>query len=130
MFFKRKNKQENEPKSPSLFVVPDESVINGDIQSTHNIRLDGDVVGKIVTNSRIVISAGARVKGNIKCKEILIYGFVEGNILATEYIELKGEAHIKGNLVSQKIQTDLGVTIDGKTKIVKDNLDQLHGASV
>lgn len=52
----------------------------GHIQSTTDIRIDGQVEGNINSSSKIVIGLTGNVKGNISCVDLTVEGAVDGDI--------------------------------------------------
>ena len=62
---------------PSLF-------LKGELSGEEDVIIEGQYKGKIdLTNHNILVGNGARVKGDIRVKNITIKGSVEGNIEAS-----------------------------------------------
>ena len=56
-------------------------VVEGDIRTTKDIRIDGTLVGTVQTNGRLVLGPASKVTGGVNSPSIDIYGQVEGDRL-------------------------------------------------
>ena len=52
--------------------------INGDIESSGDIRFDGTLKGNLKTKGKVVIGATGIIKGEVSCKNSDVEGKVEG----------------------------------------------------
>ena len=68
------------------------TIIQGDITSSADFRLDGHLIGNFQSKGKIVIGPAGSVKGNIICKNCDIEGKFEGKILVLEILNLKAVA--------------------------------------
>ena len=59
------------------------TMVEGDIKTKNDIRIDGAVKGKIITSSRLVLGNSANIEGNIECVNVDVMGTVNGDILGT-----------------------------------------------
>jgi len=93
--------------------------ITGDIESKGDLRIDGWISGKIVTNGKIVVGTEGHVKGNIHCKTADIAGEVIADIEIEELIILKETAHLNGNISTKKISIEPGAIFTGNCNMGK-----------
>jgi cytoskeletal protein CcmA (bactofilin family) len=99
---------------PSLF-------LKGELTGEEDVVIEGQYKGKIdLENHNIMVGSGAKVKGDIRVKNITINGAVEGNIDASGRIFISEEGQMKGDLKAPKISIMEGAKFKGSVKIEKD----------
>ena len=85
--------------------------ITGQLESTENIQIDGEVEGD-VRGVCVKVGQGAKVKGTVSGEEVELAGTVDGKIEAKKVL-LTGTAHMSGDVVHQDIRIESGAFIDG-----------------
>jgi cytoskeletal protein CcmA (bactofilin family) len=85
--------------------------ITGQLESTEDIRIDGEVDGDIHGVS-VTVGSGAKVKGSVYGKTVELSGTIEGKIEAQKVI-LTSTAHMSGDVIHQDIKIESGAYIDG-----------------
>jgi len=88
--------------------------ITGQLESTENIQIDGQIDGD-VRGVNVKVGNGAKVKGTVYGEEVELAGTVEGKIEAKKVV-LTGTAHMSGDVVHQDITIQSGAHIDGHCK--------------
>ena len=89
------------------------TVINGDVLSENDFRLDGQIDGNIVCKGKIIIGQKGIIKGNTDCLSAEICGTVEGDIKASERLILKSTSNIKGNIYCPMLEIEPNATFNG-----------------
>lgn len=100
------------------------TLIEGNISSPADFRLDGHLVGNFQSKGKIVIGPAGSVKGDIVCKNCDIEGKFEGKILVTEILNLKSKAVIHGEVICGKLSVEPGAEFSA-TCIMKPNVKNL-----
>ncbi|HEY5336559.1 MAG TPA: polymer-forming cytoskeletal protein [Rhizomicrobium sp.] len=95
----------------STSVISKALKITGQLESTENIQIEGEVNGDIRAAS-VKVGSNAKVKGNVYGEEVELAGSVEGKIEAKKVI-LTRTAHMSGDVVHQDITIESGAFIDG-----------------
>ena len=99
---------------PSLFM-------KGEISGEEDVVIEGQYKGKIfLENNNILVGLGAKIKGDIRVKNITINGTVEGNINASGKILISEEGQMKGDLKAPKISIMDGARFKGSVRIEKE----------
>lgn len=110
---------------PIRSLVGEGTRIEGQLQFTDGLRIDGEVVGDVVAQgdgpSIVVISEKARVAGKVKAAHVIINGSVEGPVLSDELLELQPKARIVGDVSYQALEMHQGATIDGQLHPLKSD---------
>ncbi len=96
------------------------SSITGNLRINGFVRLDGDINGNLETDGNIIIGDGARIKGDVKAKAVIVGGIVVGNILAQESIKLLSDSAVLGDVISRKVQVEDKATFHGHCISIKD----------
>ncbi len=94
-------------------IVGHGSSFKGDIVVHGFFRVDGDFLGTITTEGRILVSTTGRIKGSLTGRDIVVSGVVKGDLYATERITLLASALVVGNLFAPRIQMERGVLVEG-----------------
>ncbi len=84
------------------------TIINGNILSHADFRLDGELVGNFTCKGKIVIGPAGSVKGDIICKNADIEGRFEGKIQVSEVLNVKSKASIHGEVICGKLSVEPG----------------------
>ena len=106
----------------STFLGPDAS-IEGTIEFTGTIRLDGNVKGKIYSDSgTVIVGETAIINANVIVDVAVIMGEVNGTIDARDKIEVHPPGRVVGDIRSPEILIDAGVVFNGKCAMKKQAL--------
>lgn len=101
-------------ESPGVSIISKALKITGQLESTENIRIDGEVDGD-VRGVSVTVGGGAKVKGTVYGDEIELSGTVEGKIEGRKVV-LTGTAHMSGDVVHQDIKIESGAYINGNCR--------------
>ena len=103
---------------PIKSLIAQGSKIEGNLQFTEGLRIDGEVLGDTRANpeqsSILVISEAALVQGEIRADHVIINGTVRGPVYATELLELQPKARIEGDVYYRALEMHQGAVISGK----------------
>ncbi|UER67436.1 polymer-forming cytoskeletal protein [Borrelia sp. BU AG58] len=119
----------NNKKTASTFVFDEIKTIvgkndffKGELISNNFIRIDGDFLGNISSNKRVIIGETGRIKSNINADEIVVSGVVFGNIYADNKVKVFQSGCVIGNISCRSIEVEEGAIIDGYMNIGTGNL--------
>src|SRR5438477_11960218 len=85
--------------------------VTGQLESEEDIQVDGHIEGDIKAR-KVIIGAGATVKGTVSGQDVELSGTVTGKIEATSVL-LSKSARIIGDVVHQTLQIEKGAYVDG-----------------
>jgi len=91
--------------------------IEGNIISDGNIRIDGDLSGRIESKAKVVIGSTSHVEGDIICANADIMGKVTGNIYVTEKTSLKSSCELNGDIQTGSLSIEPGARFNGKCQM-------------
>ncbi|WP_269226692.1 bactofilin family protein [Flavobacterium eburneipallidum] len=93
------------------------TIINGDIISQADFRLDGELTGNFQTKGKIVIGPAGSVTGDIICKNADIEGKFNGKIKVAEVLNIKSKASIYGEVICGKLSVEPGADFSASCKM-------------
>ena len=108
----------NDQNAPAPTLISKGCVIHGRIESDVFVRIDGHIKGDLLIKEGLIIGENGIIEGNIKSKEIVVFGRVKGNIVA-DSIEIKSTGNILGELNTNSLQVDTGATYIGNVTMDK-----------
>lgn len=102
-------------------IAPGTVIIGGEIKTQCDIRFDGDYTGNITSDSRVIIGEGARLKGEIRCSNLDVWGTLEGDVFVKDTMTIKSEATFTGHIQSGRLVIELGAKFEGDNHPYVDN---------
>ena len=90
--------------------------IIGDIQSHGNIRLDGDMVGNVHSESKVVLGQTCVMEGKLFAQNAEVSGNITGEITVSDLLILKSSAIVNADVVYGKIMIEDGAVLNGSVK--------------
>ena len=117
MFKKDEKKVANEELSNSSKTIGKGTTIEGNLETYGNIRVDGRIVGNIITKSKLVLGQTSFVDGNVLAQNAEVLGEIKGKIEVTELLTLKPSSVIHGDIVTNKLIVETGAKFNGGCKM-------------
>jgi cytoskeletal protein CcmA (bactofilin family) len=107
----------NEVDASSINIIRNGTEITGDITCKGDIRIDGKLVGNLVSEGKVVVGENGIVEGTIKCAYATISGGLKVNISVNELLTLKATANLVGEITTNKLQIEPGANFSGNCKM-------------
>ena len=108
----------NKPQNRIDCLIGAGTIINGDINFSGGLRVDGHVRGNVISAEdkpgTLVLSDQARIEGEIRVAHAVINGTVVGPVNAVEYVELQGKANVTGDVHYRTLEIQLGAVVQGR----------------
>lgn len=111
------NKNKTEEANAALRVMNQfgqGTVLNGDITTEGDIRIDGRVNGSVTSKSKTVVGATGVIEGDINCQNAYIDGRVNGSIEVSELLILSKTAYVVGDIKIKKLVVEEGAKFNGR----------------
>ena len=96
------------------------ATINGDLISSSDIRVDGVINGKVLSDGKIVVGEQAGLSGSLFCTNLDFWGKMEGDIYVKDTLCIKSTATVNGNIHVNKLQVEMGAQINGTCKMISE----------
>ena len=94
--------------------------VTGELRSQTDIRVDGRVNGKMVSEGRIVVGEGAVIEGEIHCCDLDLWGSVKGEVYVRNMLSVKSSASVEGGIHVRRLQVELGAAINGSCHMISE----------
>ena len=123
----------SKPQTPAVNVnevsrISTGTVINGEINSPNDIRIDGAFEGKLVCKGRVVVGEKAVIKGDIICENLDFWGRLEGSLYVKDILSLKDTCEVAGDLHVKRLAVELGARFNGACRMLTEGeFDKLAG---
>ncbi len=115
-----KNKQESmavQDASNSSNIIGKGTIVEGNIETYGNIRIEGKVNGSVKSKSKIALGQSSYVDGNIIAQNAEISGEVKGVVEVSDQLILRPTAVISGDIVTNKLIVEAGASFNGGCKM-------------
>ena len=95
--------------------------IKGDLCSSTDIRVDGQVDGTLYTEGKAVVGESARLSGKLFGTTIDFWGKMDGDIFVRDTLSLKSSSVVNGNIHVRRIQVEMGAQINGTCNMITED---------
>ncbi len=117
MLTSKEQKREAEEISNSSNVIGKGTILEGNIETFGNIRIEGKVIGNIKSKSKIALGNSSHVEGNISAQNADIEGEVKGKLEISEMLVLKSTSVVYGDISTGKLVVEPGAAFNGSCKM-------------
>lgn len=93
------------------------TIIQGDIETYGNLRLEGKLIGNIKCKSKVAQGEGAVIEGNVTAQNAEFAGQIIGKVEISELLVLKASCIITGDIITNKLSIEPGATFNGTCKM-------------
>ena len=111
------SKTHSKPQTQIDSLIGGNTVIDGDLNFTGGLRIDGQVNGNVLATqgkpSTLVLSEKARVNGEVSVTHLVVNGIITGSVSASEYLELQSKAKVIGDVHYTTLEIQLGAIVEG-----------------
>jgi cytoskeletal protein CcmA (bactofilin family) len=113
MFFRKQKPvgNDNLPVAQMATVIGSGTLIEGNIDTAGELRIEGSVRGSVRAGTCIVEGAGL-VEGDMSAGDVIVYGQVIGPVEAT-HVHLQDGATVEGDITSDTIAIETGARLTG-----------------
>lgn len=94
-------------------IIGKDTVITGTLDIKGALRVDGTVIGKVISSDCVTIGASGTVEAEIESNTAVIAGKLTGNVHATEKIELQAKCEMSGDLKTKSLVIEQGAIFCG-----------------
>jgi cytoskeletal protein CcmA (bactofilin family) len=91
--------------------------IKGDLSFEGSFRIDGHFIGKIDSDSILIVGENGKVEADVKIGNIIINGEVKGTIQAKEKVEVNAKGRVIGAIITPKLAVEEGAYLEANCQI-------------
>lgn len=118
------SKDKSQPAGPqALNLIGAGTSISGDVSSSGDLRLDGNLIGTLQSKSKVVLGPNAMLEGNLIAQNADVAGKIIGTVEVNDTLVLKASAVIEGDIIARKLVIEAGARFNG-------NCTMNHGENV
>lgn len=93
------------------------SILQGDLEFTGGLRVDGHVKGHVTAQDNnkgtLVLSESGTIEGDVNVPHVVVNGTVNGNIVSSGHVELQASAKVTGDIHYKAVEMELGAILNG-----------------
>ncbi len=90
------------------------TIIEGNVTSNGDIRIDGNLKGNLTTKGKVIIGDSGKLSGEVHCKNLDVEGLVEGKAFVNELMSLRSRSKILGDISTNKLAIEPGAIFTGR----------------
>jgi len=113
----KKTNTHNEVASNEMNHIAAGTKVIGDIISKGNFRLDGELEGNLLSESRVVLGKTSVLTGSLKSQSAEVSGQVKGIVEITEELVLTSTANLNADITTGTLNIESGAAFNGTTKM-------------
>jgi cytoskeletal protein CcmA (bactofilin family) len=98
-------------------VIGSAAVITGDIQTSEDLRVEGKVLGNIISSVEIYIASSGSVEGDVEAGSATVAGNIQGNLTSQGRTSFEPDSQLKGNLTTKSLVIAEGAIINGQCTV-------------
>ncbi len=99
---------------PAETIVGPSVKIQGDLNSEGNIKIEGQVTGKVKTSQSVFVIPGAKIAADVLAGNAVVGGEIQGNLKISGHLVLQSTAKIVGDIACTVLRVEDGAQFTGK----------------
>jgi len=104
----------NETENHTINLIGTGTMIEGNVTSNGDIRIDGTLKGNMATKGKVIIGETGKLNGEIRCKNLDVEGSIEGKAFIIELLSLRNRSKILGDISTNKLAIEPGAVFTGR----------------
>ena len=105
------------------------SKINGDLEFSSDVLIEGEACGKLSSEKRITIGGNGFFNGTLFARDLEVFGRLNGDIIVTGNVVFHSNCTIEGRIFTKFIDLKVGANLNGKV-IMSDNPQNFYQIQV
>jgi cytoskeletal protein CcmA (bactofilin family) len=104
---------EKKDNKPCINSIGEGTVLNGEINSGGDIRVDGTLKGSVKVEGKLVLGPSGKIEGDVECGHAIIAGELKAKITSKNLLTLKSSAKLYGDIFAGKLEIEPGAVFTG-----------------
>jgi len=94
--------------------LPHSLKINGEIETTSDLTIEGTIEGPVWAEGfGVVIAPSATVVGDVVARDIVVIGHAQGSLIASGRVEMRPESVVSGRIIAKTFALAEGASFNG-----------------
>ncbi len=124
---KTKTTKTSQPPEKIDTLIGEGTTLEGNILSSHSLRIDGKVIGDVSTEGTIHIGEKGEVQGAVKAINVILSGRVQGNVEAKETLRITDGGKLLGDGKIKTLIVDENGFFEGNSKMHQGDTESEKG---
>lgn len=107
----------NQPGGPSpgrRAVVGPASALRGQLSAREDVWIEGQLEGEVQAPAhQVTVSAGGRVRAEVKAKSVVVEGELVGNVVASQMVTVRAGGRMQGDIRAPRVGLEEGCQFQG-----------------
>ena len=92
--------------------------VNGDINFTERLQVDGKVMGKVISEKgTLIIGEGGHIEAQVDVGTCVIHGSVHGDLIARSRLEIHRTGRLTGDVITPALFVEEGAIFNGSIRM-------------
>lgn len=104
---------EKKENKPCINSIGEGTILNGEIDSGGDIRVDGTLTGSVKVEGKLVLGPSGKIEGDVECGQAIIAGELKAKITSKNQLTLKSSAKLYGEIFAGKLEIEPGAIFTG-----------------
>jgi len=105
--------------SGTTSLLSKEVKIEGDIQGSENLQVEGKFKGSIKLAGDIFVGPTGVVEADVEADNVVIQGQLSGNVTARKQLQIQSSGKLVGDCSAQSIDIKEGALFEGRSKMIR-----------
>jgi len=105
----------------STSLLSKEVKIEGEIQGSESLQVEGRFKGSIKITGDVYISATGVVDADIEADSVIVQGQINGNVFARKQLQIQSTGKLIGDCTAQSIDIKEGALFEGRSKMIRSS---------
>lgn len=102
---------------PSATIVDANTIIDGSLSTSHDLRIDGRVTGTLMCNGVLHVAEGAEVDATVEASSIIVGGTLSGEITCHGRLEIRSTGTVRGRVETGRLIVVEGAVYEGQLRM-------------
>lgn len=120
--FGKRGKKRKAGSAGGLTLLMEGTSVQGELVAEGDIRIDGNVSGRITCRATLIIGSEGYVEGEITAQNMRISGKLKGNADVSGELRLESSASIDGDLTVAALDVEDGAKLNGRVYMKQDGM--------
>ncbi len=94
------------------------SHFEGELKFDHSFRVDGKVVGKVISDGDLVVGEKGEIDGEIRVGRLFVSGLVKGEVFAAQRLSIHPRGRVEGKVHARALIIEEGGTLEGQSSMM------------
>jgi len=110
-------------------IIGSSSKINGDLEFSSEVFVDGEACGKLTSEKRITIGENGFFKGTLYANDLVVFGRLDGDIIVKDNVVFHSSCTINGSIYTKYIDLKDGANLNARV-IMSDNPKDIYDIQI